>query len=110
MLRPFVATVLFGWSLTLTLPVSGQITTGAQVPGSQATAAQAVNKQEKNLHLTRVQTVTVPSVQASSFVAPFTCDREGNIYLQNDLLSPAIQKVQFQGRAGCVVPANPQHR
>jgi len=104
MLRHLVGTLLFGFLLVSL--ASGQATPGLPQGGNKAKSAQANNKQE-NLHLTRVQTVTVPSVLISTFVPPFRCDSDGNIYLQNDRLSPAIQKFNSKGEAGALFQPAP---
>ena len=96
--RHLVGTFIFVWLLVSF--ASGQSAPVPQQKDTKAKPAQAGKKKQSNLHLTRTETVTIPSVLISSFSPPFKCDSDGNIYLQNDRLSPAIQKFSSKGEPG----------
>jgi hypothetical protein len=76
-------------------------------PDAQIKPAQAGTNKQVSLHLTRVDTVNVPSVVANSFYPPFECDADGNIYFQNDPRAPAIQKFNSKGEPVALFRAAP---
>jgi hypothetical protein len=48
-------------------------------------------------HLVRVQTIQATSQMATEFYSPLKCDQDGNIYLQDDPVEPAIHKLDPKG-------------
>jgi hypothetical protein len=56
----------------------------AQASSVPKAAVKKVDKQSTSGHLVPVETVAAPSELANGFGQPFTCDNEGNLYLQSE--------------------------
>jgi len=93
--------------------VASLITCRAQTPSVPKAVAKRVDRQSKSGHLTPVDTVVSPSELASSFDQPFTCDKDGNLYLQSERFGVSgVRKINPKGERTVLFQpsANPEFR
>jgi hypothetical protein len=104
MTRRALGVVLYFCCLIATVASQTQ---AAQQPSAKTGPTQPSANKQAGLHLVRVDTVDVPSVLANSFYSPFKCDDDGNIYFQNDLRSPGVQKFSPKGQPAALFQPTP---
>jgi hypothetical protein len=93
--------------------VASLITCRAQTSSAPKAVAKKVDKQSKNGHLTPVGTIVSPSELASSFDRPFTCDKDGNLYLQSERFGVSgVRKLNPKGERTVLFQpsSNPEFR
>jgi hypothetical protein len=85
----------------------------AQASSVPKAAVKKVDKQSTSGHLVPVETVAAPSELANGFGQPFTCDNEGNLYLQSERFGlSGVRKINAKGERTVLFQpsANPEFR
>jgi hypothetical protein len=85
----------------------------AQASSAPKAVAKKVDKQLTTGHLTPVETIVSPSELASGFDQPFTCDNDGNLYLQSERFGVSgVRKLNPKGERTVLFQpsANPDFR
>jgi hypothetical protein len=85
----------------------------AQASSAPQAVTKKVDKQSTTGHLTPVETIVSPSELASGFDQPFTCDNDGNLYLQSERFGVSgVRKLNPKGERTVLFQpsANPDFR
>jgi hypothetical protein len=85
----------------------------AQSSSAPKAVAKKVDQQSTTGHLAPVETIVSPSELASGFDQPFTCDNNGNLYLQSERFGTSgVRKINLKGERTVLFrpSANPEFR